>query len=136
MLEHTFIHISGIGPKTEQKLWGRGIHTWEHFLDHGEIIISPDRDEFIVQELEASLTHKEDASFFSERLPPREMWRTLSAFKENAVYLDIETTGYYQDTDKITVIGIYDGTDIQTFVNGLNLDDFEIAIARYDLVIV
>ena len=135
MLEHTFIHIAGIGPKTEQTLWYRGIHTWRHFLDHGEIITSPARDAFIVQELEASLTHKEDASFFSERLPPGEMWRTFDAFKNNAVYLDIETTGYYQNTDEITVIGIYDGTDIQTFVNGINLDDFEIAIARYDLVI-
>ena len=135
MLEQTFIHIPGIGPKTEQTFWCRGIHTWRHFLDHGEIIISQARDEFIAQELEASLTHKEDASFFSERLPSGEMWRIFSAFKENAVYLDIETTGYYQGADEITVIGIYDGMDVQTFVNGINLDDFEIAIARYDLVI-
>jgi len=135
MLEHTFIHIAGIGPKTEQTLWYRGIHTWRHFLDHGGIIVSPARDAFIVQELEASLTHKEDASFFSERLPSGEMWRTYDAFKNNAVYLDIETTGYYQGADEITVIGIYDGTDVQTFVNGINLDDFETAIARYDLVI-
>ena len=63
------------------------------------------------------------------------MWRTYDAFKNNAVYLDIETTGYYQDIDEITVIGIYDGKDVQTFVNGINLNDFEIAIARYDLVI-
>jgi uncharacterized protein YprB with RNaseH-like and TPR domain len=135
MLEHTFIHIAGIGPKTEQTLWCRGIRTWRHFLDHGATIISPARDEFIIQELEASLTHREDPSFFSERLPPGEMWRTYDVFKNNAVYLDIETTGYYQNADEITVIGIYDGTDVQTFVNGINLDDFEIAIARYDLVI-
>jgi uncharacterized protein len=135
MLEQTFIHIPGIGPKTEQTLWDRGIHTWRDFLDHGGTIISPARDELISVELEASLTNKENASFFSKRLPPGEMWRTYDTFKNNAVYLDIETTGYYQDADEITVIGIYDGTDIQTFVNGINLDDFEIAIARYDLVI-
>ena len=135
MLERTFTHIRGIGPKTEQKLWSRGIHTWRHFLDHEEIIISPARDEFIAQELEISLRHKEDASFFSERLPPGEMWRTYDAFKHKAVYLDIETTGYFRGADEITVIGIYDGTEVQTFVNGINLNDFETAIARYDMVI-
>ena len=54
MLENTFIHIPGIGSKTEENLWCRGIRTWRHFLDHGETIISPARDEFIVGELEAS----------------------------------------------------------------------------------
>jgi uncharacterized protein YprB with RNaseH-like and TPR domain len=135
MLEHTFIHIRGIGPRTEQKLWHQGIHTWQTFLDHGETIISPARDDFIAQELEASLKHKEDASFFSKRLPPGEMWRIFNVFKDKAVYLDIETSGGYQDVDEITVIGIYDGNDVRTFVNGINLDDFETAIACYDLVI-
>lgn len=135
MLERTFIHIEGIGPKTEQKIWDQGIHTWQAFLDCGETIISPARDEFICQALKTSLTHKKDVSFFSERLPQGEMWRTFTAFRERAVYLDIETTGYYQGTDDITVIGIYDGKDVQTFVNGVNLEEFEMAISRYDLVI-
>jgi uncharacterized protein YprB with RNaseH-like and TPR domain len=135
MLEQTFIHIPGIGQKTEQRLWGQGIHTWRDFLDHGGTIISPARDEFISQELVVSLAHRGDTSFFSERLPQGEMWRIFNAFIDTAVYLDIETSGYYQGTEEITVIGIYDGNDVQTFVNGINLDDFEIAIARYDLVI-
>ena len=52
-----------------------------------------------------------------------------------AVYLDIETSGYDQWTNDITVIGIYDGQTVQSFVNGKNLEQFETAIAKYDLVI-
>jgi len=135
MLEHTFIHIPGIGPRTEEKIWNRGIHTWQEFLDHAGAVISPGRDRFIGRELEASMAHREDISFFSERLCPGEMWRLFRTFKGRAVYLDIETSGGYQGVDDITVIGIYDGVHVQTFVNGINLDDFEVAIAAYDLVI-
>jgi uncharacterized protein YprB with RNaseH-like and TPR domain len=63
------------------------------------------------------------------------MWRIFDAFKEKAVYLDIETSGSYQGMDEITVIGLYDGCNVQTFVNGSNLDEFEISISQYDLVI-
>lgn len=28
MLEHTFVHIPGIGKATEQRLWEQGIRTW------------------------------------------------------------------------------------------------------------
>ena len=48
---------------------------------------------------------------------------------------DIETSGGYQGMDEITVIGLYDGCDVHTFVNGSNLDEFEISISQYDLVI-
>ena len=87
------------------------------------------------RELAVSLAHREDAAYFSARLPPGEMWRIFTAFKQKAVYLDIETSGGWQGTDDITVIGIYDGANVQTFVHGINLNDFEIAIANYDLVI-
>jgi len=40
-------------------------------------------------------------------------------FKDGAVYLDIETSGLYQGVDDITVIGIYDGKTVKTFVQGV-----------------
>lgn len=135
MLEHTFIHIQGIGQKTEQRLWGQGIQSWSHFLNHEGNIFSPARDRFVCQELESSIEHRQDIRFFSSRLSTGEMWRVFGAFKDNAVYLDIETSGGYQGVDEITVIGIYDGDRVQTFVNGINLDKFEVAIASYDLVV-
>ena len=135
MLERTFIRVQGVGPATEQRLWARGIHTWQDFLEHGRGLLAPRIDRLMELTLEASLLHRDDVSFFGERLSSGEMWRVFDAFKEKAVYLDIETTGYQSDGADITVIGLYDGKTIQTFVNGINLEDFEAAIACYDLVI-
>ncbi|MBW1734814.1 MAG: ribonuclease H-like domain-containing protein [Deltaproteobacteria bacterium] len=135
MLDETFIHIPGIGPKTEEMIWGRGIHTWEDFLHSREVVVSPERDELIIRELELSLLHRKDPAFFSERLPQGEMWRTFHAFRDRAVYLDIETTGFYRGTHEITVIGAYDGAIVNTFINGINLNDFERAVSGYDLVV-
>ena len=135
MLEQTFIHIPGIGPKTEQTLWARGIHRWQDFLDHAKPVFSRTKDRLIVENLEVALAHRDDIGFFNDRLPPGEMWRLFDVFRHRAVYLDIETSGYDQWANDITVIGLYDGNRVQTFVNGKNLKAFEMAIAHYDLVI-
>ncbi len=135
MLEHTFIHIPGIGPKTEQTLWNRGIYRWHDFLNHEKPVFSPGKDRLIHENLEASLAHRDHIGFFNDRLPAGEKWRLFDAFKGRAVYLDIETSGYDQWSNDITVIGLYDGDRVQTFVNGKNLDAFEMALADYDLVI-
>ncbi|MFH1243862.1 MAG: ribonuclease H-like domain-containing protein [Pseudomonadota bacterium] len=135
MLDHTFIHIQGIGRKTEQRLWERGIRTWEHFLTCSETIFSPARDEMVRRELEASFEHREDILYFIGRLSSGDTWRMFDAFRKKAVYLDIETSGGYQGIDEITVIGLYNGDTVETFINGINLDEFEAAMAKYDLVI-
>ena len=51
------------------------------------------------------------------------------------MYLDIETSGGYEGADDITVIGLYDGNMVQTFINGVNLHAFELAILSYEVVI-
>lgn len=135
MLEHTFIHIQGIGHKTESKLWEQGIRTWHDFLQFTETVFSPARDQFVRQELENSIKHRDDIRYFSDRLSSGDMWRLFREFEKKAVYLDIETSGGYGGMDEITVIGLYDGRSVWTFVNGIDLDEFEIAIAGYDLVI-
>ena len=134
-MRHTFIHIKGIGRKSEQKLWQRGIRTWGQFQDSRKTILSPSRDRFIRRELERSVRHMDDIRFFRDRLVSGEMWRLFGHFRDKAVYLDIETSGGYPGMDEITVIGLYDGTTVQSFVNGINLDDFEMAIAQFDLVV-
>ena len=135
MLEHTFIHIQGIGSKTEKALWNRGIHTWETFLNTKSPIISSVRDPFLRSQLETSIENRNNIRFFTEKLSVADQWRIYDAFKHKAVFLDIETDGGSQGMDEITMIGIYDGNNVQTFINGKNLQDFEIAIASYDLVI-
>ena len=41
MLEQTFIHIQGIGPKTEEKIWGMGIRSWRDFLSLKKPVFPP-----------------------------------------------------------------------------------------------
>lgn len=135
LLEHTFIHIPGIGPKTEKRIWESGIYTWQDFLKADRVIINPSKDRMIRYELERSLRHRDEIRFFQNRLSSDQMWRLFQDFRDRAVYLDIETSGGFQGVDEITVIGLYDGDSVFTFVNGRNLEEFEIAIASYELVI-
>jgi uncharacterized protein YprB with RNaseH-like and TPR domain len=135
MLENTFIHIQGIGPKTEAHLWRMGIETWERFLSWKPPVFSRPRDAWVREELETSLEHRADIRFFKDRLASRDLWRLYEAFRENAVFLDIETSGGHQGMDEITIIGTYDGEEARTFIDGVNLKGFESAIASFDLVI-
>ncbi|MBT5022039.1 exonuclease [Candidatus Woesearchaeota archaeon] len=61
-----------------------------------------------------------DASFFANKFPKSEVWRLYETFKHDAIFLDIETSGYYGD---ITVLGIYDGYDTKIMIKGKNLDN-------------
>lgn len=135
MIENTFIHIQGIGPKTEKSIWQRGITDWNSFLSHKETVISSGKDRLIRMQLEDSIAHYDDIEYFADRLPASDRWRMFGNFKERSVYLDIETSGDYTGGDLITVIGLYDGNRVYTFVNGQNLHEFEIAVSSYDLVI-
>jgi uncharacterized protein YprB with RNaseH-like and TPR domain len=135
VIEQTFIHIQGIGYKTERAIWEKGILTWEDFLRHDAVIFSPARDRLIKEELGRSVEHGEDIRFFQDRLSQRDTWRLFRRFRNRAVYLDIETSGGYEGIDEITVIGLYDGNQVQSFVHGVNLEDFEIAVASYELVV-
>jgi len=115
LLQHTFIHISGIGPKTEQRLWQRGILTWKQYLNCEKALFSSARDTFVRKNLQASLENIENILFFQDRLSSGDMWRLFHSFKDRAVY--------------------FDGHNVQTFVNGVNLNEFEIGVAPYDVVI-
>lgn len=135
MLERTFVHIQGIGPKTENLLWRRGIETWDRFLKRSETVFSEQRDNFVHEELVNSLVHLNDIRFFEERLASAELWRLYENFREKVVFLDIETNGGCQGFEEITMIGIYDGQKAETFLNGSNLYEFEMAIASFDLLV-
>lgn len=135
MLKNTFVHIQGIGPRTERMLWAEGVRTWGDYLARPSPVVSPSRDRLVRCELERSLAHLGEVAYFSRRLQNREAWRLFETFRARTVYLDIETSGGFEGYDEITVIGLYDGKCTQTFVNGVNLEAFEVALADYDVVV-
>ena len=137
MLEHTFLHLPGVGHATERMLWERGVLTWQDALDCSQTSLRRCRLTDLRPVLEESLNclEKRDACYFQLRLPPREQWRMFHDFSDRAVCLDIETTGLFYSADHITVVGLYDGQEYKAFVRGQNLHQFPAEIRKYGLVV-
>ncbi|VVB80976.1 RNase_H superfamily protein [uncultured archaeon] len=134
MIRESFIVLPHVGRRTEAKLWAQGLHSWDHFMGAVKVkgLSSARKDAFDwrLQEAKDNL-RKGNSSFFS-KMP--DQWRLYNEFKDEAVYLDIETNGYYSG---ITVIGLSDGFDTKTFVRGFNLDRSLLIkeLSKYKLII-
>lgn len=137
MLEQTFCHLTGVGPKTERRLWAAGYAHWRDLLHELRSGGRPWRCGDRVQaELEESMERLQrgDSAYFAERLPQGEMWRLFPAFRSRVAYVDIETTGLGKGLDHITSIALYDGQRVATYVHGINLEQFEDDIGAYRIV--
>ena len=136
MLRHTFLHIPGIGPKTEQRFWAAGVDDWNAFFDESLLKLTSSKREAITAVLIES-RHQLGSSnpgFFARRLPASQQWRLFDEFRGRTAYLDIETTGLEADC-AISTIAVYDGETMATYVNGRNLADFIDDIRRYKLLV-
>jgi uncharacterized protein YprB with RNaseH-like and TPR domain len=136
MLRHTFIHIPGIGPKTEQGLWAAGVDGWDAFFGDAALKLPAARRQTIAEALTESRRQLDQGNpgFFARRIPASQQWRLFSAFRGQTAYLDIETTGLEADCT-ISTIAVYDGSTMATYVNGRNLEDFIDDIGRYRLLV-
>jgi uncharacterized protein YprB with RNaseH-like and TPR domain len=137
MLTHTFIHIQGIGVKTEQKLWGSGLTDWS-CLSPGSICVRSSRlNGFFIAGIEASIKNLDDnnPTYFEKRLPASQSWRLFPEFRSSTAYVDIETTGLDRYYDAITTIALYDGASIKTYVQGRNLNQFADDIQAYRVLV-
>lgn len=138
MLKHTFLHVPGVGPNTELKLWERGILSWQDYLTNsGQLGLGRrnqlNLDKYIDRSLDA--LRCSDALFFEHLLPKKEIWRIYPEFKDRSVFLDIETTGLGGQGDYITVIGLFNGREIKTFIRGQNLEDFATELKNYSVIV-
>lgn len=137
MLTSTFIHVPGIGYATERKIWDLGASTWDRFLDlHSTLAIPNGKKALILPRIEESVERlaERDYAYFSRILPAKEHWRALSEFGDELAFLDIETTGCNWD-DQITVIGLYDGRTMRSFVQGVDLDRFPEEVGRFKMLV-
>jgi len=136
MLQHTFCHIHGIGEKTERRLWESGITHWDKWREPLGVPLSQrsrmETPKIFEHSLEA--LEKGDPTFFSKRLASGDTWRLFSEFRSSTAYIDIETTGLGDEAD-ITTIAMYDGTNIYSYVNGRNLEDFLDDVQRYSVLV-
>ena len=126
MLRSTFLHLPGIGPVREKRLWAQGVRTWED-------LAAAEADSLAGQGAQESCQRLADGdwNYFDQRLPASEKWRAFADLEPRALYVDIETDG----TDFITVIGTYDGQQSRLFVAGRDLEAACEHIEHYPLII-
>jgi uncharacterized protein YprB with RNaseH-like and TPR domain/predicted nuclease with RNAse H fold len=149
MLRNTFIHIPGIGPKTEEALWKRGITTWQDFLALSDGPAYPEdrigdagplsgnlrrRARDLLLKSEAALQDR-DASFFAKHLPRSHLWRVFDEFRSSILFLDIETTGLSPTYHDITLVGCYDGRDYRAFIPGYNISQLQSFIGEASILV-
>jgi hypothetical protein len=133
MLPNTFCHLVGIGPKKEKALWERGLHCWDDVV---EAAAADSRSAALAQRLQDSRRRyaERDARWFHQALPTQQEWRLFRDFRNRIGYLDIETTGT-GGWDEITTIALYDGADVRTYVQGINLEEFCEDVSGCDLLV-
>ncbi len=137
MLQRTFLHLSGVGEATEQRIWRSGIRDWNEFISaHERGFFSGRRIERSIQEVEESLRRfqKQDWAYFDQKLPSPHKWRAYDDLRDRVLYVDIETTGLSGD-NAITVIGTYNGWEVKAFVADQNLDEALAEIEQYPLLV-
>src|SRR3990172_7236539 len=138
MLRQSFIHIPGVGLKTERRLWSQGIRSWQEAFSNGEVIgqgtpgLSRIREHLRESEVQRKARN---VLYFIQHLPKSEAWRLYPDFGNELVFLDVETTGLSVCYDEITVIGLYDLREVRFFIRGQNLHEFPSAIDRYKIVV-
>lgn len=109
MLKHTFIHLPGIGAKTEARLWARGVLNWDEYESElpPQLGFFANEETPIAASLAASRAALESGNtdFFADRLSPGDFYRIALTFPEETLFLDIETTGLSLYYDYLTMVG-------------------------------
>jgi uncharacterized protein len=130
MLTNTFLHLPGVGEKTEQRFWARGVLSWaDAFLSGG---LTPEHRRHLEESVRQM--HARNPGFFTGHLPSNQQWRVYRDFQDSCAFVDIETTGmgYYAN---ITTVALYDGRTLRSYVRGQNLDQFARDIAAYRVLV-
>ena len=138
MLRETFVHIRGVGYRTEERLWRKGIRTWDDFSAASRPGHVPAR---VLRRIADEVVRSDEAlrrgrhRYFARNLPARDHWRAWPEFANAIAYLDIETTGLSIGRDAVTVVGVFDGKRKRSFVQGDNLEDLPAAMERAKLLV-
>ncbi len=136
MIRESFIFLDRIGLRSEKNIWSQGIEDWQSFIGAGRIRGIGRRKAFYdrqIRRFEREL-YSSRMSCLKRSLPSSEAWRLYDFFREEAVFLDIETAHYYGG---ITLIGLFDGYDTKMMVKGINLDKQALKreLERYKIIV-
>lgn len=133
--------LERISTELERSIWSQDIKSWDDFLNASKIKgISSARKLYYDRRLKEARKelYSFNSSYFIGLLPKPEMWRLYDFFMEDAVFLDIETTGFDKNAD-IIMIGLYDGISTKILfrhhLHDANLDYLKEELSRYKLLV-
>ena len=136
MIKESFIFLPKISERKERKIWQHA-STWNEFLDKKEIPgiaqkLKHGYDKILVAAREALIA--DDASYFARLVHSADQWRLYAHFKDDAVFLDIETASNYGN---VTVVGLSDGRETKTLIAGSTLtkENLQEALKPYKLLV-
>jgi uncharacterized protein YprB with RNaseH-like and TPR domain len=111
ILRRSFVHLPGIGPAKEKRLWERGLADWRELRAAApRIYKQSDKLDSVLLLLDQSeeALERRNLRFFYERLPRAELWRLVPGHHADAAFLDIESTGMgFPPQAESTVIAVY-----------------------------
>jgi uncharacterized protein len=95
MLQRTFVHIPGLGFRSEEKLWGLGIDSWSGLLDGADELFKGRKRSQVKSVIDKSYNALDlgQTDYFYANLPRSALWRLIPDFVDQIAYIDIETTG-------------------------------------------
>jgi uncharacterized protein YprB with RNaseH-like and TPR domain len=136
-IQQTFLHVPGIGPKTEAKMKEQGLQDWQTVLQcQKKLPLGHRTSQSLRQALTRSLEalSQEDIAYFIHCFPIKEQWRILAAYFDRLSYFDIETSGLSYDA-YVTCIVCYHRGKLHRFVYEENLDDFLDLLEEVELLV-
>jgi uncharacterized protein len=134
MLYNTFIHVPGIGLKTEARLWAEGLLAWEDLAGPCSWLPAA-RLRLLREYCRFPAAGYAEARSFADLLPSSQHWRLFPHFRHTTACLDIETTGASGWDEQITAISLWDGASLSCYVQGENLEEFARDIQRYEVIV-
>jgi uncharacterized protein len=123
--------------QTERALWEQGSLSWDDFLQNPRAFrVGSASKSQVVREIENSRNALMSGvhQHFRRRLKQRHTWRAFEAFRDCAVYLDIETDGT-ASPDGVTMIGLWDGREFRCLIQGEDIEQFRDIVSRYSMIV-
>lgn len=118
MLENSFVHLPGIGPETESKLWSSGFNSWKDLSANIHSVFKGKKAAKIAEALEACQHAHQNNNFhyFQPLLKGSDTWRLFpsllkAGLAQDIAYLDIETTGlgFPPECESTTIAVLFQG---------------------------
>ena len=138
MIKNSFLFLPKVGQKTEKNIWAQNIKNWDDFVKTGKVKGFSDKAKRACdrQIIKASIALRQGNSRFFTNWPANETWRLYEHFRDETVFLDIETTGVTKQ-DKLLMVGLYDGYDTKIMLKDINLDfvNLKKELGKYKLLI-